>query len=192
MDTNEAIISGRVVALPQYSHSIKNKTFVRFYLSVLRPSGTEDTIPIISPKFEYEPSLCEIDNYIEVVGQYRSYTDTDRHKHVFVFAKEISPTDVSYYNYVKLTGRICKIPCYRKFSSGKEITGLCVANNQKHNRSYYLPVIAWDKHAIKTSRYVVGDMIECQGRIQSRCYCKDGNVFQIYELNVHNIDKILL
>lgn len=189
--TNTAIISGRVLAEPSYSHSVNDEHFVKFYLSVLRSNGIEDVVPIIASVGVIEQSLLTPSTFIQVAGQYRAYTDAKRHKSVFVLARDIVILDEELYtNDVALQGVICKEPCYRELKSGKEITGLCVANNQKHDKSYYLPVIAWDKCAKEVRRYNVGDEIECKGRIQSRNYYKEDQLFSVYEMNVQSICKI--
>lgn len=190
MEINEAIISGRVVGEPNYSHSVNDEAFLKFNMSVIRDSGIEDIVPILASVRLFEcDKMCD-GVFIQVVGQYRSHTDIEGHKSVFVLARGIEPCEDCYMNVVFLQGTICQEPCYRDLSSGKEITGLCIANNQKHNKSYYLPVIVWDKFAKEVSDYTVGDMIECKGRIQSRNYYKGDHIFQVYEMNVCSIHKI--
>lgn len=186
--TNMAIISGRLSGEPSYSHSVNDEHFSKFYLSVIRESGAEDIIPIIASVSLIEQSLLVVGVFVQVAGQYRAYTDSEHHKSVFVLARCVSLIDeVLYVNDVHLEGAICQEPCYRHLSCGKEITGLCVANNQKLGKSYYLPVIVWDKFAKEVSDYEVGDVVECMGRIQSRCYPKDGHVRTVYEMSVSDI-----
>lgn len=191
MDINEAIISGVIVSEPDYSHQVNDEHFNKFFVSVIRESGIEDKVPIIASVGIIGQSLLAEGVFVQIVGQYRSYNDCERHKSVFVLARDIVIIDEELYtNMVFLKGAICKEPCYRELSSGKEITGLCVANNQKHGKSYYLPVVVWDKFAKRTSEYNVGDIIECKGRIQSRTYYKNNECFQVYEMNVQSISKI--
>lgn len=191
MDINEAIISGRIISEPNYSHQVNDEHFMKFFVSVLRDNGTADEVPILASVRIIEQSLLEEDVFVQIVGQYRAYTDCERHKSVFVLARDIVIIDENLYtNLVFIKGTICKEPCYRELKSGKEITGLCVANNQKHNKSYYLPVVVWDKYAKRVSEYNVGDVIECNGRIQSRTYFKNDEFVHVYEMNVQSISKI--
>lgn len=185
------MICGRISTEISYSHSVLDEHFNKFFVTVKRGNGIEDSIPIIASVRIIEPSLLNVGIFVQLTGQYRAHTDCERHKQVFVLARSIEVIDEELYlNEVFLDGVICKEPCYRRLKSGKEITGLCVANNQKHDKAYYLPVIVWDKYAKEVSHYNVGDIIECKGRIQSRNYYKEDRMFSVYEMNVQSICKI--
>lgn len=190
MDINQAIICGRIISEPNYSHQVNDEHFNKFFVGVERGNGIEDSIPIIANVGLMQPTNMKCGEFVRVTGQYRSHTDAQGHKSVFVLARSVALCSECYENSVCLCGTICQSPCYRALPTGKEITGLCVANNQNYGKSYYLPVIVWDKFAKEVSGYNVGDMIECKGRIQSRSYPKEGRLFYVYEMNVSSIDKI--
>ena len=75
-------------------------------------------------------------------------------------------------NEIYLDGFICKPPVYRITPFGREITDILLAVNRIHNKSDYIPCIAWGRNAKFASNLNVGDRIRISGRIQSRNYQK--------------------
>lgn len=100
-----------------------------------------------------------------------------------------------YMNEIILNGFICKPPVYRTTPFGREIADILLAVNRSHNKSDYIPCIAWGRNAKYAGTLSVGDNITVSGRIQSREYQKrlsdeETVTKTAYEVSVSKIEKI--
>lgn len=171
---NYAELSGIIKEAPYISHTNRGETFYIVPISVLRLSGTADTINVIVREKLLPPDL-EPGTHIHVFGQLRSFnnkTENGAKLIISVFAREFIPEYSESRNDILLKGTICKKPNFRKTPLGREICDFMLAVNRKYNRSDYIPCIAWGIKAREISQFEVGAAITLSGRIQSRTYIK--------------------
>lgn len=192
---NKAILIGTAITNYEFSHSAYNEDFYLVNVSSLRHSGVDDILPVmVSKKIINIKENC-IGKKLEVEGSYRTrnYYGADEKKHLllYLFADVIRETDQEDYNYIYLSGQICKKPNYRETPHGRQITDFLLAVNRTQYRSDYIPIIAWGRNAIYISSLHVGTPLTIEGRMQSREYTKtvgDGCEIKItYEASVTKI-----
>ena len=173
---NQITLVGTLVDIPQFSHENHGRQFFRFLLCVPRLSGTEDILPVIA-----EDSLLRCVEGLTVGGSYRitgqirshnSRTDGTRKLLIFVFAGDIHPDDGHPVNEVILQGPLCREPTYRRTPLGREICDVMLAVPRHFRRADYLPCILWGKTAQEVSLCHTRDLIQINGRLQSRIYTK--------------------
>ena len=112
---------------------------------------------------------------LTVAGQIRSHnvrSDGKRHLLIFIFAHAILCEDGEPINNVVLEGPICREPTYRRTPLGREICDVMLAIPRAFRRADYLPCILWGRTAMEISRCHTRDIIQIQGRMQSRIYTK--------------------
>ena len=173
--SNYVQLCGILAGRPEFSHSGRNEEYYIFPLDTERLSGTVDTINVIARKSLLDELEVEEKQRISVVGELRSFNNKSGVGNklvITVFAKEICFTDEEDNNYVMLTGALCKPANLRKTPMGREICDMMIAANRKYGRSDYLPCIAWGSVAQTASELIAGDIIQIEGRIQSRNYIK--------------------
>lgn len=172
---NLITVRGSLVNLPAYSHENHGKRFFRFFLEVPRLSGTVDLLPIIA---EYR-LLNELDlsggEMITVTGQIRSHNnrvDGVRRLLVFIYATDMIVENGEAANDVHIEGLLCRDPIYRRTPLGREICDVMLAVPRAFRRADYLPCILWGRMAQTAAQCHTRDMIEINGRLQSRIYTK--------------------
>ena len=173
--TNEIILRGTLLELPQFSYENHGKRFFRFSLEVPRLSGAVDILPVVAD----EEVLAKIDptggEMLTVTGQIRSHNQREdgvRHLLIFVFALSIVAEDGEPVNNVYLEGPLCREPTYRLTPLGREICDAMLAVPRAFRRADYLPCILWGRIAQEVSRCHTRDVIAVEGRLQSRIYTK--------------------
>lgn len=198
--SNKAELTGELVGEFLYSHESFGESFYCFTVKVPRLSDCVDYINVTSPADLLAECDYKIGDLLHICGQFRSYNNYSGVGSKLVltlFAKSIylAPPDADYVNQVELDGYICKPPVYRTTPFGREITDILLAVNRTHNKSDYIPCIAWGKNARTTKDFVVGSHVNVLGRMQSRQYQKridENNVVTktAYEISVNKIDII--
>lgn len=176
--TNSVDLCGSIADKPRFSHIGGNDNYFSFPLDIERLSGFVDTVNIIVRQDMLEHLEIEDSRHLTVSGELRSYNNKrgDGSKLVIsVFAKELSFTNDEDQNIVKLAGAVCKQPNLRKTPMGRQICDLMLAVNRRYGRSDYLPCIAWGRLAESAAELKVGDVLNLEGRIQSRKYIKSEN-----------------
>ncbi len=196
---NTVTLSGRVASSPQYSHEIYAEKFYEVMLEVSRLSDMKDMIPVsISDRLICQGQL-DIDRYVTVVGQFRSYNkiiDNKSKLMLTVFVKDIYDMDSNMpANSIDICGYICKAPVFRVTPFNREITDILLAVNRQYNKSDYIPCIAWGRNARYSRSLAIGQLININGRIQSRQYQKKLTDTDIvtrtaYEVSVASIDVV--
>ena len=173
--TNQILLRGSLASLPQFSHENHGRRFFRFFLTVPRLSGTEDTLPVIVE----ESVLGTLDpcagDMIRVEGQIRSHnirTEERRKLLIFVFATTVLSEEGEAVNEVMLEGPVCREPTYRRTPLGREICDLMLAVPRAFHRADYLPCILWGRTAQEAAQCHTRDRIRIHGRMQSRVYTK--------------------
>jgi len=173
--TNEVILRGTLQELPQFSHENHGKRFCKFYMEVPRLSGAVDVLPVVVD----EQVLGQLDpsggQMLTVTGQIRSHnqrTDGVRRLIIFVFATSVIAEDGEPLNQVILEGPLCREPTFRMTPLGREICDAMLAVPRAFHRADYLPCILWGKIAKEISQCHTSDVININGRLQSRIYTK--------------------
>lgn len=200
LDANNSVrLVGRVITGPVFSHKVYGCAYYVVLLGIVRRSGYEDKIRLmISEKILGGRSPKE-DDILIIEGQVRTYNREIAGKsklEIIVFVKEMYRTGDIYTiheNEVCLEGFICKPPIRRTSPLGRELCDLMVAVNRAHNKSDYIPAIAWGRNAAIGELLKVGDKVIIRGRIQSREYRKytpEGavEVKTAYEVSVISLD----
>lgn len=173
--TNQVILRGSLLALPEFSHENHGRRFYRFTLEVPRLSGTVDLLPVVAQ----EQILNAVDlsggKMLTVCGQVRSHNvpgEFRRKLLIFVFAASITAEEGEPINEVILEGPICREPTYRRTPLGREICDIMLAVPRAFRRADYLPCILWGKTAQEGAALHTRDRIRICGRLQSRIYTK--------------------
>ena len=172
---NHITLRGSLISLPQFSHENHGRRFFRFLLEVPRLSGAVDTLPVIVEEGILLGTDLSDGEMLTVAGQIRSHnvrSDGKRHLLIFVFANAIVCEDGDPINDVFLEGPICREPIYRRTPLGREICDVMLAIPRAFRRADYLPCILWGRTAMEISRCHTRDVLQIQGRLQSRIYCK--------------------
>ena len=177
LDENSAVLTGRVVTEPRFSHKTYGECFYILVLGIERKSGYEDRVPLmISERLLLNMTVNEGD-MVTTTGQIRTYNQkTDGHNHllIVVFVKEMESIGYckDWENHVMLEGYLCKKPIRRTSPLGREICDIMLAVNRMYNKSDYIPCIAWGRNAVFAGELEVGSKLFVEGRLQSRQYRK--------------------
>ena len=172
---NNIKLRGSLQELPAFSHENHGRKFYRFTLEVQRLSGAIDLLPVVTQ----ENILKEIDptagSMLTVTGQLRSHNiraDGVRRLLIFVFASDIVVEDGPPINEVLLQGPLCREPTYRRTPLGRQICDVMLAVPRAFHRADYIPCILWGRIAQEVASCHTRDILQVQGRLQSRIYTK--------------------
>ena len=170
-ERNCALLRGRMLTEPVYSHENHGKRFETFMLAVERLSGTIDTLRVVG-----EEHLTEgLHGMVEIEGQIRSYSNRSGQGSrlmICVFASSIRKTEGEPENDVFLQGTVCREPVYRRTPLGREICDVMLTVQRKYGRRDLLPCILWGSLARMAAECSVGTELWIRGRLQSRTYQK--------------------
>jgi single-stranded DNA-binding protein len=172
---NQITLRGSLQNMPQFSHENHGKRFFRFHLEVPRLSGAVDILPVVASEYVLNQMDLSGGDMLTVTGQIRSHnirSDGVRHLLIFVFAQNIICEDGEPMNDVLLKGPLCKEPNYRRTPLGREICDVMLAVGRGFKRADYLPCILWGRVAQEISQCHTRDIIQINGRLQSRIYTK--------------------
>ena len=175
---NYAFITGTVESEPTISHEIYEEKFYNFKVKSQRLSDSFDIVNVtVSERLLNDNLNLSYGAKLNISGQFRSYnnySEVGNKLLLTLFAKDVKETsaDTSDKNEIYLDGYICKAPIYRITPFGREITDILLAVNRIHNKSDYIPCIAWGRNAKFSENLSVGDRVRITGRIQSRDYQK--------------------
>ena len=173
--TNQAVLRGDLLNLPEFSHESNGIRFFRFFLEVPRLSGAVDTLPVILREHTLNTLDLSGGERLTVTGQVRSHNlrqESGRRLLIFLFAEHILAEDGEPVNEVQLCGSLCREPSYRRTPLGREICDIMLAVPRPSRRADYLPCILWGSTAQMGARCHVRDRLSLQGRLQSRIYTK--------------------
>ena len=143
---NRALLRGTAAADPVWSHETHGVVYDTFPLTVLRLSGSEDTINVIVPREMLEGCPVTAGMPVEVEGEVRSFNNksgTGSKLVITLHAKSLRPGEGPNENHLTLAGVLCKPPVLRRTPLGREICDLMLAVNRKYGRADYLPCISW-------------------------------------------------
>lgn len=201
---NKMYFSGEIVSEPTLTHSVCDEGFYQFDVSIPRLSGTEDILPVTISERLLRGREIGKGKRINAVGQFRSYNKVEDERSrlmLTAFVQELLTEDSEDNpNSITLNGYICKPPIYRTTPFNREVADLLIAVNRSHNKSDYIPCIAWGRNARFVSMLSVGDRIAVAGRVQSRQYEKKYSETDIrkktaYEVSIsklatHDMDDV--
>lgn len=190
-------IWGTVASTFDFSHESHGERFYLLYVDCERLSGAVDTIPVL-----ISDKIVDVDNdkqgeTVFIAGDIRTHnirSDSGVRLSVFVFAAEIEYVgDVGTDEqscYIK--GYVCRDVKRRLTSGGREIGEVMIAVNRPFGKSEYIPCICWGRNAKYAERFNPGDLVELEGRFQSREYIKrtsDGNLVErvAYEVSAKTV-----
>lgn len=195
---NRAEVIGDIHTAFTYSHEVYGETFYSFTVVLPRLSDSVDYIKVIVSDRLIGDAAYAVGDKVHIIGQFRSYnnySDTGNKLILTLFAKSICHAEDTddYFNEILLNGFICKQPVYRTTPFGREITDILLAVNRNHNKSDYIPCIAWGRNAKFAETLNVGDNIVITGRMQSRDYQKKLSETETvtktaYEISVSKIE----
>lgn len=199
-EQNLVELSGYLQKEVELSHEYKGELFYKTELVVKRDSGQVDIIPLIIPEVMIEGLSAE--QYLNILGQFRSYNKNDGEKSklvLYTFVQDIEVIEDIHIperdtNKIQLEGYLCKAPIYRVTPRGREISDVLLAVNRSSGRADYIPCITWGRNALRMSKMAVGQKVKFLGRIQSREYEKamgDGEktVKKAYEVSVCKVSE---
>jgi hypothetical protein len=155
-----------------------------------------DYIPVIvSEKVLNNMPPVPVNTRIEVEGSFRSHKiiyETERFSKYFILAEIFRITDKQEdENYYEAEGFICRLPYCKIKASGKRVCESMIAVNRLR-KTYYLPIVTWERNAAFLGTLVVGSKVSIVGRIQSRDYTRLVNGTSMtctaYEVAVGKID----
>ena len=202
-ENNYCELVGTVHSMPEFSHEIYEEKFYKFALMVERLSKSCDFINVtISEKLLTDDICLTTGEKVHITGQFRSYNNFSGEGSkliLTVFVKDIKMfqegEEIDNPNQIILNGYICKEPIYRVTPFEREITDILLAVNRPHNKSDYIPCIAWGRNAKFASKLKVGSNVQIYGRVQSREYQKKLSETQIvertaYEVSVTKLETI--
>ena len=175
INENKILLTGTVLAEPEFSHENHGEDYFRFPLQVVRLSGAQDVLPVVVSRSQLEFRGVHREQRLTVEGEIRSFNNRSgvgSRLVLTVFARYLRPGEGEDENSVALTGALCRPPVYRRTPLGREICDLTVAVNRRYGRADYLPCIAWGAVARSCAGLGMGDAISLAGRFQSREYTK--------------------
>ncbi len=197
---NTIILSGRIISNFEFSSEVYGEKFYTIFVSCVRKSNTEDSIPVIVSERVIKPDKYN-GKFVDVQGEIRSYDKWAKEKSnlkVYVFATYVAvkdePNDERNKNSVILTGHICRKPTYRLLGTKKEISDFIISVKRRYNKSDYIPCVCWGRMAKYAFTLKVGTQVSVVGRFQSREYIKeiDGEAFTrtTYEVSASSVEVI--
>lgn len=172
---NNITLRGSLQGLPVFSHENHERKFYRFTLEVPRLSGAIDLLPVVAQEHILDRIDPTAGSMLTVTGQLRSHNiraDGVRRLLIFVFAGDIVVEDGPPINEVLLQGPLCRDPNYRRTPLGRQICDVMLAVPRAFHRADYIPCILWGRIAQEVASCHTRDILQVQGRLQSRIYTK--------------------
>ena len=195
--TNQALLLGRAVGVPQPSHTNHGVTYFIFPLEVERLSGAVDTLNVVAGEDLLAACPVVPGQVYRAAGEVRSFNNRSgvgSRLVITFFAKVLEPAEGGSDNHLALTGVLCKAPNLRRTPLGREICDLLLAVNRRYGRADYLPCITWGSLARTCGELEVGDTVSLTGRLQSRTYRKvlgdREEERTAYEISVISLEKL--
>ena len=187
---NEVVITGYIADYYTtiFNAESDNKSYMTT-ISTRRLSGVEDEIKVVIPDRLIELPWNDKGSEVTIRGEFRS-RNVDGHCELYIAAKELVYGFIEFENDIKFSGYICKPPTFRETPLGRKILDLFIAVNRGYGKSAYIPCVAWGDNACWGKNALnMGDYVECEGRIQSREYMKNGEPKIAYEVSIRKIKK---
>ena len=184
---NSAVLHGRILTPPVFSHHVKNVNLYQCTIAVQRLSGVEDNVVLLFP----ESLLNCMRGTVTVRGQLRGYTRQERDKRrllLMVLVRSVTQETPEENNCIALTGELIKAASYRTTPLGREIADLMLRVPRPYTGTDYIPCVVWGRCARFCSHLEKGALLQVVGRMQSRQYIKmmehGEEVRTAYELSI--------
>lgn len=168
---NTALISGKVLSVPIFSHRIHGMNLFECKIGVERLSGVVDVIVLLLP----ENLVPQMVGQVTVHGQLRGYTRQDEDKRrllLMVLVRSITQEATEENNMITLNGELVREVYYRKTPLGREIADLMLKVPRPYSGTDYIPCVVWGRCARFCSHLSKGAKLTVTGRMQSREYTK--------------------
>lgn len=191
---NNVILAGQVLTSPTYSHSCGEIDFYGFDVGCRRTSNYMDVLRCIAPKHRIEE--IKDGDFVKFRGEIRLKNQNDeagkRHCILSVYVISVEEYEGVDVNEVDITGFICNEPTFNTTATARKISGFTIAVDRLHNKTDYIPCLAWGHNAELIYKAGKGTYMSGRGRWQSRNYEKvnaDGvvEVKRAYELSFSSI-----
>lgn len=194
VNKNNAYLKGIIVSPFVFAFSVLDKMYYRGYIEIQGISGIRDRLPIVTEEKKLNPDIQE-GSTVKVNGNVRTrnYEKKGRKKvDVYVYAYDIKHNSKKgkYANEITLDGYVCKEPIVRYSPTGKKLLLMVLANNRENGTVNYIPCVCFSQNIERASHLKVGDLIQLQGRFQSRTYQKKNVQKTTYEVAMSNFQKI--
>ncbi len=194
VNRNIVYLKGIVVAPFEFSYTLPDKVFYRGYIEVMGLGGIPNRLPIVTEKRMLNEDI-KVGSYIKVNANLRTrnYKENERDKvDVYAFAYDIKLNNKNskYTNQVVLEGYICKQPQIRYSPTGDKLYSTVLANNRENGIVNYIPIVFFEKNSGEAKQIKVGNLIQLQGRFQSRTYWKNKEQKSVYEVAISTFRKI--
>lgn len=198
MEANIIGMAGTVAAAPEKHHNIYGQENVyALWLDTLRDSGAADRILVLFKEEKVEPEhraeIIEPGSRLEVTGEIQTYKDWETgRRQLFVWGKYLAPIPESspQLNTAYIKGEVAKEPIYRETPKGRSITDLALRVPSAFAPGYtcIVPCIAWGNNAVEASYLEPGAPVYLEGRLQSREYMKEDQVYTTWEVSASKIN----
>lgn len=179
---NEIEVLGTVTSEPVEKNTYKNVVFYEFGLSSTRLSGVPDNYRVrISNHMLDDCDYLKNGQKVKIYGSIQTFIEKkegeERGKQViFVMVNSISKASEDDMDIcdVDIKGFLCRVRDERRTrSTDMKITDFIIACNRRGRKCDYVPSIAWNKLSNFIQKdLMIGDVIACRGRLQSRVYRK--------------------
>ncbi len=183
----------------KFSHYQGEIEYEKANLICPRTGGKDEDI--ISLRYKKYTNKYNEGDFIEIVGNIRSYSFKDNNKNnvqIYVFTYFDSPEEISN-NYLIFDGRICKINELRYSKNGIPYIHFILANNIFTNDgkkiNSYIPCVCYSDNANKILSLGVNAKIEVVGELHSHTYKKildnDEIEFRVaHEVTINTIKEV--
>lgn len=177
---NDVEIVGTITSEPKEENTFKGTTFYNIDFKSRRLSGKYDHYTVrVTDSLLRDCNFLTVGSKVKIQGAIRTYTyineeNSIKKTRMFIFVNTVTPVpeDTKDFCSVSIKGYVCRINEEREINEDNKITDFCIACN-RGGKSDYVQSIAWNG----LSRFIqhdvmVGDVISCQGRVNSRTYNK--------------------
>lgn len=198
MELNTIGIAGTVAAAPERHRNIYGQQDIyALWLDITRDSGIVDRVLVLfqAKKINGEGrvELIKEGSRLEVTGQLQTYKDWNAGRYqLFVWGTYLAalPEGTQELNSVYLTAEVLREPIYRETPKSRRITDMALRVPSAFSPGYtcVIPCITWGSNAAAAAEVKPGDTVYLEGRLQSREYEKDGQVFTTWEVSASKMD----
>lgn len=174
---NQIKLTGIIIEVGERFEYHKN-TFQKIAIQIRRSSGVNDILNVVCRTDRTDIDKFHLLDEVEIIGEVRTrnYIENNKRKlEIYVYALSIDALmfETDYVNEVEIEGYVCKPVNMRTTPRGQTISDVFIAfNPNNHKKSYYIPVIMFNKIAENSNNLKVSNRILVKGRLQSRTYEK--------------------
>lgn len=177
---NDVEIVGTITSEPKEENTFKGTTFYNIDFKSRRLSGKYDHYTVrVTDSLLRDCDFLTVGSKVKIQGAIRTYTyindeNSIKKTRMFILVNTVTPVpaDTQDFCSVSIKGFVCRVNEEREINDDNKITDFCIACN-RGAKSDYIQSIAWNG----LSRFIqkdimVGDVISCEGRVNSRTYNK--------------------